>query len=75
MFEVFCAECKIYACANRCSACILSTQNVTKHRDQSPSLTGINWVSDRVSIDFTEYMHLKDVRFFGSLKRTIIIDF
>ena len=29
-----------------------STWNVTKHGSQSPSLMGVNWVSDGVSIDF-----------------------
>ena len=29
-------------------------QSVTKHRDQCPSPTGINWVSHEVSIDFIE---------------------
>ena len=53
----------------------LSVRNVTKHGDWSPSLTGINWVSDRVSIDLTEYMHRRGVRFFGSLEQTIIVDF
>ena len=53
----------------------LSTWNVTKHRDRFPSLTGINWVSDGVSIDFTEYMCCKGVHFSGSLKQMIMIDF
>ena len=37
----------------------LSMQDVTKHRDRSPSLMGINWVSDGVHINFSEYMHCK----------------
>ena len=53
----------------------LSAWNVTKHGDQSLSLTGINWVSDGLSIDFTEYMHHRGVRFFGSLERMVIVDF
>ena len=53
----------------------LSTWNVTKHGDRSPSPTGVNWVSDGVSIDFTEYMCRKGVHFFGSLKQMIIVDF
>ena len=52
-----------------------STWDVTKHRSQSPSPMGINWVSDRVGIDSTEYMCHKHVRFSGSLKQTTIIDF
>ena len=43
-------------------------QNVTKHGDRSPSPTGVNWVSNGVSINFTEYMRHKGVHFFGSLK-------
>ena len=31
-----------------------SMQDVTKHRDQSPSLMSINWVSDGVSINSKE---------------------
>ena len=31
-----------------------SMQDVTKHRDQSPSPTGISWVSDGVGIDSKE---------------------
>ena len=45
-----------------------SVRNVTKHGGQSPSLTGVNWVSDRVSIDSMEYMCHEDVCFSGSLK-------
>ena len=52
----------------------LSTWNVTKHRDQSSSLTGINWVSDGVGIDFIEYMHYKSVHFYSSLEQTVIVD-
>ena len=52
-----------------------STWDVTKHGSQSPSPTGINWVSDGVGIDSTEYMRRKSVRFSGSLKQTTIIDF
>ena len=52
----------------------LSMQDVTKHRDWSLSPTGINWVSDGVSIDFIEYMCYKSVHFYGSLERTVIVD-
>ena len=48
---------------------------VTKHGGRSLSPTGVNWVSDGVGIDSTEYMHCKDVRFSGSLKWTTVIDF
>ena len=38
----------------------LSVQDVTKHGDRSPSPTGINWVSDGVSIDSKEiYVYRK----------------
>ena len=56
MFEVFCVECKIYAHVSGCSTCILSVWDVTKHRDRSLSLMGVNWISDGVGIDFTEYV-------------------
>ena len=46
----------------------LSKQSVTKHRDQSPSPTSINWVSDRAGIDFVEYMYYKSVCFYNSLE-------
>ena len=52
-----------------------SMQDVTKHRSQSPSPMGVNWVSDRAGIDSTEYMCCKCVHFSGSLKQTTIIDF
>ena len=29
----------------------LSVRDVTKHRDRSPSPTGVSWVSDGVGID------------------------
>ena len=54
-----------YACAGHLC---LSAWDVTKHESQSLSLTGINWVSDGVSIDSTEYMCHKVVRFSGSLE-------
>ena len=53
----------------------LSVWSVTKHRGRSPSPMGVNWVSDRVSIDSTEYMHHKSVRFSGSLKQATVVDF
>ena len=53
----------------------LSTWDVTKHGDWSPSLIGINWVSDRVSIDSSEYMHCKSVHFSGSLEEVTVVDF
>ena len=53
----------------------LSALDVTKHGGQSPSPTGINWVSDGVGIDSTEYMCHKSVRFSGSLKQMTVIDF
>ena len=37
----------------------LSMQSVTKHRDRSLSLMGINWVSDRVGIDFTLFWQFR----------------
>ena len=52
-----------------------SARDVTKHRSRSPSPTDINWVSDGVSIDSTEYMHRKSVGLSGSLKQMTIIDF
>ena len=73
VFLSLCLRCSVWSA--RYITCILSTWNVTKHRDWSLSLTGINWVSDGVSINFTEYMYHKDVHFFGSLKQMIIIDF
>ena len=45
-----------------------STWNVTKHRGQSPSPTGVNWVSDGVGNNSIEYMRHEDVCFSGSLK-------
>ena len=52
----------------------LSMRNVTKHGDPSPSPTDVNWVSDRVGINFIEYMHYKGVCFYNSLERTVIVD-
>ena len=52
----------------------LSMQNVTKHRDRSWSLTGINWVGDGVGIDFIEYMYYKGVCFYSSLEQMVIVD-
>ena len=52
----------------------LSMQSVTKHGDQSLSLTGINWISNGVGIDFIEYMHYESVHFYGSLEQTNIVD-
>ena len=52
----------------------LSSWSVTKHRDQSLSLMGINWVSDGVGINFIEYMHYKSVCFYGSLEQMVIVD-
>ena len=52
-----------------------SVRNVTKHRGQSPSPMGVNWVSDAVSINSTECMHRENVRVSGSLKQMTIIDF
>ena len=46
----------------------LSPWSVTNHRDQSPSLMGINWVNDGVGIDFVEYMCYKSVHFYNSLE-------
>ena len=53
----------------------LSAQDVTKHGSRSPSPTGINWVSDGVSINSTEYMCHKVVRFSGSLEQVTIVSF
>ena len=62
-------------CAGGQTQCLyLSMQNVTKHRDRSLSLTGVNWVSDGVSIDFVEYMHYESVCFYGSLEQMVIAD-
>ena len=48
---------------------------VTKHGGRCLSLTGINRVSDRVSINFMEYMHYyKSVLFYTSLEQTVIVD-
>ena len=47
---------------------------VTKHGGRCLSLTGINRVSDRVSINFMEYMHYKSVLFYNSLEQTVIVD-
>ena len=42
-------------CAYMQTGCLgLSTRDVTKHRDQSLSPTGISWVSDGVSINSRE---------------------
>ena len=78
----FCVPCVWYVLCRMQDVCAhrqvqhlyLSTWSVTKHGDQSPSLMGVNWVSDGVSIDFIEYMCYKGVRFYSSLKRMIIID-
>ena len=67
MWDICVCRCVWHLCS--------STRNVTKHRGQSPSPTGINWISDRVGINSTECMHHKDVCFSGSLKWMIIIDF
>ena len=72
----FCVPCVWYVLCRVLDVCphgwvqclYLSAWNVTKHRDQSPSLTGVNWVSDEVGIDFAEYMCYKDVHFYGSLE-------
>ena len=62
-------------CACEWTWCLyLSARNVTKHRDQSPSPTGVNWGSDGVGIDFVEYMHYKSVHFYGSLEQMVIVD-
>ena len=45
-----------------------SAWNVTKHGGRSLSLMGVNWVSDGVGIDSTEYMRCEDVCFSGSSK-------
>ena len=39
----------------------LSAWDVTKHGDQCPSPTGVNWVDDMVSIDFMGGMYLPKV--------------
>ena len=53
----------------------LSAWDETKHGSWSLSLMGINWVSDGVGINSTEYMCCKSVHFSGSLKQMTIIDF
>ena len=56
-------------CMCACVGCLyLSMQDVTKHGGRSLSPTGINWVSDGVGIDSTEYICRKIVRFSGSLE-------
>ena len=70
---VLCSMQGICACGWMWCLC-LSMWSVTKHGDQSPSLTGVNWVSDGVSIDFIEYVHNKIVCFYSSLERTVIVD-
>ena len=55
----------MYACVGRLC---LSAWDVTKHGSRSPSPMGINWVSDGVSIDSTEYMCCKVVCFSGSFR-------
>ena len=63
-------------CMCACVGCLYSsTWDVTKHRGRSLSPMGVNWVSDRVGINSTGYMHCESVRFSGSLKWTTIIDF
>ena len=52
-----------------------SVRSVTKHRGQSLSPMGANWVSDGVGINSTEYMHRKSVRFSGSLEQATVVDF
>ena len=73
VFGMFYAGCKMYAHVGGYGICICPC-GVTKHRDQSPSPMGVNWVSDGVSINFIEYIYYKSVRFYSSLKRMIIID-
>ena len=59
-----------------CIGCLCSsTWDVTKHRSQSPSPMGVNWLNDRVSIDSTEYMCCKVVHFSGSLEQVTIVGF
>ena len=53
----------------------LSVQKVTKHGGRSPSPTGINWVSDGVSIDSSGYMRHKSVCFSVSLEQVTVVDF
>ena len=62
----------MYACAGHLYS---SAWDVTKHRGQSPSLTGVNWVNDGVSIDSTEYMCCKVVCFSGSLEQVTVVSF
>ena len=53
----------------------MSAWDVTKHGGQSPSPMGVNWVSDGVGIDSTEYMCHKVVCFSGSLEQVTIVSF
>ena len=41
----------MYVCMREWGACVRPCGGVTKHGSRSPSLTGANWVSDRVSIN------------------------
>ena len=48
--SVFFSVCEMYACVTKHSAWDV-VWGVTNYRDQCPSPTGINWVSDGVSIN------------------------
>ena len=63
-------------CMCTCVGCLYSSMwDVTKYGGWSPSLMGVNWVSDRVGIDSTEYMHCISVCFSGSLEQVTVVDF
>ena len=63
-------------CMCVCVWCLyLSAWGVTKYGGWSPSLMGVNWVSDGVSINSTEYMRHKSVCFSGSLEQATVVDF
>ena len=54
-------------CAYAWAGCLCSSAwNVTKHRSQSLSPMGINWVSDGSVLISTEYMHCKSVHFLAA---------
>ena len=74
MFGIFCVWHGVCVC-RQVQPLYLSMWDVTKHGGWSPSQTGINWVSDGVGINSTEYMHHKSVYFSGSLERTTVIGF
>ena len=70
----------IFLCTWSGSGCMCvcvcsSARDVTKHGGWSPSPTGVDWVSDGVGIDSTEYMHCKVVCFSASIEQVTVVGF